>query len=136
VEWLFGELHRLVDIMGAQGMANTAGDLAKMRVSPSHPLWQDLMRRSVQLNGRDFKPQAIANLVWAFVTAGVSPAAALVEAMSSEAVSKSRDFDPQNVANLVWAFATLSVTPERWWRRCRQRPYRRAKTSILKRLPT
>jgi hypothetical protein len=78
VEWFFGELHVQVGIMGARKIANTASGLAKMRVPPSHPLWGNVVRRSLQLKARDFEPQAIANLMWAFATADVPLDAALV----------------------------------------------------------
>jgi type IV secretory pathway VirB3-like protein len=109
VKWLLAELDRLAAVMDAQGVANTAWGLAKMRVSPSHPLWQNIMRRFLSLNARDFKPQEIANLLWAFATAGVPPDAALVGLMSSAAVSKSKDFKPQAISNLMWAFSTMNV---------------------------
>jgi hypothetical protein len=112
VEWFFGELGKVTIIMEPQGVANTAWGLAKMRVSPSDPIWQNIMRRSVKLNTRNFEPQTIANLMWAFATAGVTPDAALVEAMSTAAISKSDRFLPQNIANLMWALATSGVPPD------------------------
>jgi very-short-patch-repair endonuclease/precorrin-6B methylase 2 len=60
---------------------------------------------------KDFNPQNIANLLWALATSGVSPNAALVQAMSSEAVAKAKAFNPQDIANLLWALATLGVSP-------------------------
>jgi hypothetical protein len=112
MEWFFGELHGQVGIMGARQIANTAWGLAKMRVSPSHLLWVDVVRRSLQLKARDFEPQNIANLMWAFATAGVSPGETLVRTMSAEAVSKSKDFKPQEIANLMWALSTSGVSSD------------------------
>jgi hypothetical protein len=61
---------------------------------------------------KDFNPQNIANLLWALATSGVSPSAALVQAMSSAAVAKAKDFNLQNIANLLWALATSGVLPD------------------------
>jgi len=55
---------------------------------------------------RGFKPQNLANTVWAFATAGVR-ADALYAAVAEAAVrSGLRGFKPQALANTVWAFAT------------------------------
>jgi very-short-patch-repair endonuclease len=61
---------------------------------------------------KDFDPQAMSNLMWAFAKLGVSPDTALAEAMSVEAVSRNKDFKPQEIANLMWAFATAKVQPD------------------------
>jgi hypothetical protein len=112
VDWFFGELHGLVGVMGGRQVANTAWGLAKMRVPPSHLMWEKVVRRSLKLKSKDFEAQTISNLMWALATAGVSPDAALVQAMSAEAVRKARVFKPQNIVNLMWAFAKLDVVPD------------------------
>jgi hypothetical protein len=56
-----------------------------------------------------FKPQELANTVWAFATAGVR--ADLLYAAAAEAAVGRRlnDFDSQALANTVWAYATAGV---------------------------
>ena len=68
-----------------------------------------LARASVTVDS--FKPQEVANLMWALATLGVEPGAELVTAMSRRAVASAGEFKPQNVANLMWALATLGVEP-------------------------
>ena len=58
-----------------------------------------------------FKPQNVANLMWALATLGVEPGAELVTVMSRRAVASAGEFKPQNVSNLMWALATLGVEP-------------------------
>ena len=53
---------------------------------------------------RDFKPQNLANTVWAFVTAG-HDAPKLLDAVAAAAVPRLRNFDPQDLAMTVWAYA-------------------------------
>ena len=48
----------------------------------------------------------LANIAWAFATAGYK-APALLDAIAAEAVPLLGDFNPQNlIANTAWAFAT------------------------------
>ena len=46
-----------------------------------------------------FKPQEIANLMWALATSGVALDAALVDVVSRKAVSKCKAFKPQEIAS-------------------------------------
>ena len=68
-----------------------------------------LARASVTVDS--FKPQNVANLMWALATLGVEPGAELATAMSRRAVASAGEFKPQEVANLMWALATLGVDP-------------------------
>ena len=54
---------------------------------------------------RDMSPQALANLAWAYATAG-HPAPELFDALAQVAPRKLRGFTPQHLANLAWAYAT------------------------------
>ncbi len=56
----------------------------------------------------EFKPQDVANLMWALATLGVDPGAELATAMSRRAVASAGEFNQQEVANLMWALAVLS----------------------------
>ena len=70
--------------------------------------------KGVQWQLRDFSPQGLSNIVWAYAKMGaaVSPeVAALLDALAAEAVSQLRDararqcFIPQNVSNMVYGCA-------------------------------
>ena len=65
-----------------------------------------LARASVTVDS--FKPQNVANLMWALATLGVEPGAELATAMSRRAVASAGEFKPQEVANLMWALAVIS----------------------------
>jgi hypothetical protein len=56
----------------------------------------------------EFKPQNVANLMWALATLGLEPGAELATAMSGQAVASAGEFKPQGVANLMWALAVIS----------------------------
>jgi hypothetical protein len=60
----------------------------------------------------EFKPQEVANTVWALATMGVTPDEKLLRAMQGRAMAVAGEFDPQAVANTVWALDTMGVTPE------------------------
>jgi len=60
---------------------------------------------------RDFNPQNLANMAWAFTTAGHA-APSLFDAFAAEAARRVRDLSPQNLANTAWAYATAgNVAP-------------------------
>ena len=65
-----------------------------------------LARASVTVDS--FKPQEVANLMWALATLGVEPGAELATAMSRRAVASAGEFKLQDVANLMWFFAVTS----------------------------
>ena len=65
-----------------------------------------LARASVTVDS--FKPQNVANLMWALATLGVEPGAELATAMSRRAVAIAGEFNLQDVANLMWALAVFS----------------------------
>jgi hypothetical protein len=53
-----------------------------------------------------FKPQELANLAWAFSTAGQGQHHALFDGVAEQAVEKMEMFKAQELSNLVWAFST------------------------------
>jgi len=54
---------------------------------------------------RELNPQDLANMTWAFATAGHA-APALYDAIGKEAAGRVGEFNPQNLSNTAWAFAT------------------------------
>jgi hypothetical protein len=66
----------------------------------------------VQLdNLRDFDPQALSNIVWAYATAGVNHPR-LFDKMAKHIVSLDhlREFKPQELSNIAWSYATAGVS--------------------------
>jgi very-short-patch-repair endonuclease len=55
----------------------------------------------------DISAQSIANIVWAYATAGHAWAVDLVDDMIVEALPRLHEFKAQNVANLVWGLGKL-----------------------------
>ena len=80
----------------------------------SHVLTHVLMKHDRLLQeaskqAEEFKPQEIANTLWALATAGVQIPASLVECLSRRAESTAKEFNPQDIANTLWALATAGV---------------------------
>ena len=62
-------------------------------------------RRGPARQVREFNPQALTNMAWAFATAGHA-APALFQAIAAESAGRVRELNPQELANTAWAFAT------------------------------
>ena len=90
--------------VGTDGYVLTAASGAALGVS----------RRAVACAG-EFKPQDVANLMWALATLGTEPGAELGLAMSRRAVACAGEFKPQEVANLMWTDAVLCVQSGRFF---------------------
>ena len=98
--------HRLAKTQQLRGKMHSRGQAC----GPSGDARQSisaLISRASETVG-DFKPQGVANLMWALATLGVDPGAELATAMSRRAVASAGEFKPQEVANLMWALAVLS----------------------------
>jgi hypothetical protein len=54
-----------------------------------------------------FQAQELANVAWAFATAGRGMPTLLVKGISAEIVSRTNELNAQDVANVTWAFAKL-----------------------------
>ena len=71
-------------------------------------VWCRIAQRVLRL-APHFKPQELANIAWAFATAGRAPLT-LFDSLAAEAAPRLPDFTPQNLANTVWAFAVVGYT--------------------------
>ncbi|KAJ1475325.1 hypothetical protein T484DRAFT_1828845 [Baffinella frigidus] len=60
----------------------------------------DSWLRPVQCAGQ-FRPQGVANLLWAFATAGVQPRADLLEAMYQRALATAGEFNQTDVKHVI-----------------------------------
>ena len=106
-------LRRTVELMGsceARNLSNIAHGLAKCRLVgldvEAGALFAAVAEAAVRGGLREFKPQELANMAWAFAKAG-HKAPPLLDAIATEAVrSDLRNFKPQELTNTVWAFAT------------------------------
>eukprot|EP00286_Rhodomonas_abbreviata_P000662 CAMPEP_0181289476 /NCGR_PEP_ID=MMETSP1101-20121128/901_1 /TAXON_ID=46948 /ORGANISM="Rhodomonas abbreviata, Strain Caron Lab Isolate" /LENGTH=224 /DNA_ID=CAMNT_0023393697 /DNA_START=464 /DNA_END=1135 /DNA_ORIENTATION=+ len=61
----------------------------------------------------DFKPQNVANTLWALAKMRVEADKRLLRALSLRATASAADFKPQEVANTLWAFATMGVKADK-----------------------
>ena len=61
----------------------------------------------------DFKPQGVANTLWAYATLGLAPSASVMDKLSSAVERLARDFNPQGVTNTLWALCVLQMEPPR-----------------------
>jgi hypothetical protein len=82
-----------------------------MGSKPDARLLEAMQGRATATAG-DFKPQNVANLLWALATMGGKPDAHLLEAMQARATATAHHFKPQAVANLLWALATMGSKPD------------------------
>ena len=88
-----------------RGVATLAHALAKLAVPGDvFGLWEEVERAALGKMS-EFKPQGLANMAWAWATAGRA-APVVFDAIAAAAALCVRDFKPQEVANTVWAFAT------------------------------
>jgi hypothetical protein len=55
----------------------------------------------------EFNPQTLANMGWAFATAGHA-APELFDAIAAEAAPRLGEFTPQNLTNTAWSFAVTN----------------------------
>jgi hypothetical protein len=65
---------------------------------------------SLKSTVREFKPQNIANTLWSLATAGVQIPASLVECLSRRAEITAREFNPQNIANTLCDGVQISAS--------------------------
>merc|ERR1712070_1100815 len=70
--------------------------------------------RAAERQISEFKAQELANLAWAFATAGHTACSPLFTAVATAAESRMPEFKPQELANLAWAFATLGCPRSKW----------------------
>lgn len=90
-----------------RNLAGVAHGIAKLGYRGAHQTMHHLARTSLACID-DFKPQEIANIMWAFSKASV-PSPELFGAVAASAPAKLRDFKPQELSNTAWAFATADT---------------------------
>jgi hypothetical protein len=73
----------------------------------------EAMQRQATATAGEFKPQEVANVLWALATMGERADRGLLEAMQRRAVATAGDFNPQEVANVLWALATMEERANR-----------------------
>ena len=71
----------------------------------------DALKVRALIKSSTFKPQEVANLMWALAALNCKPDAALTDAMLTRALFTMKGFAPQHLANLAWAIATLGIIP-------------------------
>ncbi|KAJ1463488.1 hypothetical protein M885DRAFT_556366, partial [Pelagophyceae sp. CCMP2097] len=91
----------------ARGLANACWGIAKIGNVEAPALFKAVAAGAPKKIAT-FNSQDIANIVWAYATAGVE-APALFKAIAAEAPKKIATFNPQALANTVWAYATAGV---------------------------
>ena len=94
-------------------LANTVHGMAAVTKAtgfdPGEAAWNLLAAEVTRRPLRDFKPQDLANTVWAYASAGhASPS--LFDAVAVEVTRRPlRDFNPQTLANIAWAHAVADA---------------------------
>jgi hypothetical protein len=104
---------RKMNQFNAQSLSNLAYAYALIRFVPVLADGSDLFDHiAIQVNGRtkEFKPQEVSNMVWAFTTVKKRHDA-LFKAMGDQVVTHEHlnGFEPQHFSNIVWAYATAGV---------------------------
>ena len=91
------------------GAANICYGIAAGRLNELSPKAVELMRTLIERSLRDFKPQEIANSVWAFATLKESHPAFFSRAGEEIEKRNLEGFDGQNVGNTIWAYAAMGL---------------------------
>ncbi|KAJ1454477.1 hypothetical protein M885DRAFT_242440 [Pelagophyceae sp. CCMP2097] len=86
----------------AQGLANAVWGVAKLKRFDAPELFAAVAAEAVRKMGT-FDAQALANIIWAYATAGVE-APELFRAVSAETVLKVTSFNAQELSITVWAY--------------------------------
>ena len=104
-----GRLLRLtearVSTCTARSLATVAHGVAKSRVAGAREVLATVAAAAVP-RLREFDPQALTNMAWAYATVGHA-APALLDAIAAAAVTRMSDFYPQTLSNIVWAYAKV-----------------------------
>lgn len=89
---------------GARGLANLAHALAKLELRGGAwcRTWE-AVARAMETRRGEFDSQGLANMAWAYVTAGHATPA-LLDCIAVEAAHL-REFNPQELTNIAWAYA-------------------------------
>ena len=103
---------RTRDVLGEAGgreVANMIHSMAKhhqKKERNDQGLLEAMQRRATATAG-EFKPQGIANVLWALATMGERTDRGLLEAMQKRATATAGEFKPQESADLLWGLATM-----------------------------
>ncbi|KAJ1470971.1 hypothetical protein T484DRAFT_1916953, partial [Baffinella frigidus] len=102
----------VLDQAGGRQIANVMHSMAKLHKwrrwldATDRGLLEAMQRRATATVG-EFKPQNVANMLWALATMGERADRGLLEAMQRRATATAGDFKPQGVGNVLWALATM-----------------------------
>ena len=94
------------DKLNPQDISNLCWAYAKVGLGHVDMRILDLLIEGATQSIADFKPQALANTVWAFATLN-HEAPALFDTIAAASQSSIADFKPQELANTAWAFAIV-----------------------------
>lgn len=111
---LFGEIVRTArfDECGPQDLANTAWACATATYEAPDSFWDDAARREIELIEGPYKPQNIANLVWAIAKSNGGTQKRrheLFDRLAPIVANTTQAFNPQEIGNIAWAFATCKM---------------------------
>ena len=74
-------------------------------------LFMEALAEEAAQKRKDFNPQNVANMLWAFAKLDYNPRCGLVALLAEEAMQKLPQFVSQNVSNMLWAFAKFDFHP-------------------------
>ncbi|KAJ1474739.1 hypothetical protein T484DRAFT_1831139, partial [Baffinella frigidus] len=91
----------VLEKMDGRGIANVMHSISKL-----HPMWVpgdrgllEAMQMRAMATAGEFKPQEVANLLWALATMGEGVDRGLLEVMQGRATATAGECNPQDVAN-------------------------------------
>jgi hypothetical protein len=79
-----------------------------MGTKPGERMMGQLERRAEAISG-EFKPQEVANTLWAFTTMGTKPGERMMGQLERRAEAISGEFKPQDITNTLWAISFFSL---------------------------
>jgi len=97
--------------ISARPVANLLWSCAKLGYDDGNHSMVHYLSDQVPRVVDDFKPQELANTVWAWATMRHQPSDKVLIALERRVLACVDDFDPQNLANTVWAWATMRHQP-------------------------
>jgi hypothetical protein len=113
---------RHIDTFNAVNIATACHRLAKKQRSSNKSFeivdQSDVVKKALNAlteealhKASTFKPQELANLMWALAVVRFQPSTLLIQKLLDRALATIEGFAPQHIANLAWALATLKIRP-------------------------
>ena len=103
-----------MSVKNAQDLATNLYSLALLKEAPDS-VWMGAFWSASKEEMKEFKPQALSNVIWAAATLGISIPDDWMVFFWEVSKTKMGEFIPQDPSNIIWAAATLGSPPPAGW---------------------